>query len=163
MRRFALGMCLLVMATLFGVDAAYAQPAGQVTSKSLPESGDPTVVAELRKLDEQRLKAISDADMTAVAALLADDYIHSHAVGTIQNKTDYVANLGRNPRKSYRAPDAKVATRVYGDIAVMVGPQFNKRGEGQPSHYAVTLVWRKIGGSWKQVSAAYSPIPAPKM
>jgi hypothetical protein len=146
MRRLALGVGLLVVATLTGAGVSYAQ--------------DPT--AELKKLDALRMKGISDADMTAVGALLADDYVHVHAVGTVMNKQEYIDNLSKSPRKSYRTPDAKVSIRMYGEIAVMVGPQFNKAGDREPQQYTVTLIWRKMGGSWKQVGAAYSPIPAKK-
>ena len=147
MRKIILGVCFLLVTAVSGAGVLYAQSPN----------------AELMKLDAQRMKAISDADMTAVGALLADDYIHVHAVGTIMNKSEYIANLEKSPRKSYRAPDAKVSIRVYGDIAIMVGPQFNQMPNGgDPVEYAVTVIWHKIGGSWKQVGAAYSPIPKKK-
>ena len=93
----------------------------------LARAQDPS--SDLRKLDEQRLKAISDADMTAVGTLLADDYVHVHSSGLVQNKAEYLANLAKSPRKAYRAPNASVSIRVYGEIAVMVGPQFNRTGD----------------------------------
>ena len=90
MRKIILGVCFLVIAFLPGVGALYAQ--------------NPS--AELKKLDEQRMKGISDADMTAVGALIADDYVHVHANGQVMNKSEYLAFLEKNPRKSSRAPDA---------------------------------------------------------
>ena len=146
MRKIILGVCFLLVTAVSGTGVLYGQ--------------DPT--AELMKLDAQRMKGISDVDMPAVGALLADDYIHVHAVGAIMGKSDYMAGLVKSPRKAYRAPDAKVSVRVYGDIAIMVGPQFNESANGEVNEFAVTLIWHKVGGSWKQVGAAYSPIPKKK-
>ena len=145
MRKMIRGICFLAIVFLSSAGALHAQSA----------------VAELRKLDEQRMKAISDGDINAVAALIADDYIHVHATGEVMDKPGYLVYLQKNPRKSWRAPDAKVITHVYGDIAVMVGTQLNHSANGD-SAFTLTLVWRKVGGTWKQVDAAYTALPAPK-
>lgn len=145
MRKMIRGICFLAIVFLSGAGALHAQSA----------------VAELRKLDEQRMKAISDGDINAVSALIADDYIHVHATGEVMDKPGYLVYLQKNPRKSWRAPDANVITHVYGDIAVMVGTQLNHSANGD-SAFTLTLVWRKVGGTWKQVDAAYTALPAPK-
>jgi ketosteroid isomerase-like protein len=145
MRKIIRGICFLAVVFLSGAGALHAQ----------------NTVAQLRKLDEQRMKAISDGDIDAVSALIADDYIHVHATGEVMDKAGYLVYLQKNPRKSWRAPDAKVITHVYGDIAVMVGTQLNHSANGD-SAFTLTLVWRKMGGTWKQVDAAYTALPAPK-
>lgn len=145
MRRIILGVCILAITVLTGVRALSAE--------------DP--VSELKKADEQRMKAISDGDLTAVGALLADDYVHVHNTGEVNNKAQYLAFLQTHPRKSSRAPDANVITHVYGNIAVMVGPQINNADSDHPTAFTLTLVWRKIGGTWKQAAAQYTSLPAP--
>ena len=146
MRKIILGFCILAIAALPGAAVLRAQ----------------NPIAELKKLDEQRMKSISEADMTAVGALIADDYVHVHANGQVMNKSEYLAFLEKNPRKSYREPDAPLVIHVYGDTAIMVGTQMNKTEKGQPTPFTLTLVWHKSGGTWKQVGAAYTPVPAPK-
>ena len=146
MRKIIFGVFFLAIMALPGVGVLRAQDA----------------TAELRKLDEQRMKAISDGDMTAVGALIADDYVHVHADGSIMNKAGYLAFLEKSPRKSYRTPDAQVITHVYGDTAIMVGTQMNKTEKGEPTPFTLTLVWHKTGGTWKQVGAAYTSVPKPK-
>jgi len=146
MRKIILGVCFVIVAAMTGAGLLHAQ--------------DP--VSELKKLDEQRMRSISDADMTAVAALLSDDYVHVHANGQIMNKSEYLAFLEKNPRKSYRAPDAQLIIHVYGDTATMVGVQMNKTEKGEPTPFTLTLIWHKAGGSWKQVGAAYTPVPKPQ-
>lgn len=144
MRKTLLGVGLLAIAALAGFSALSAQNAAQ----------------ELKKADEQRMQAISDGNIAAVGALLADDYVHVHNTGEMNNKSEYLAFLQTHPRKSSRAPDAKVITHVYGDLAVMVGPQINNADTDHPTAFTLTLVWRKIGGSWKQVAAQYTSLPA---
>jgi ketosteroid isomerase-like protein len=146
MRKIIFGVCFLVIAVM--------------TSASVLHAQDP--VAELKKLDEQRLKGISDGNMAAVGALLSDDYVHVHANGQIMNKSEYLAFLAKSPRKSYRAPDANVITHVFGNVALMVGPQVNKTEKGEPTVFTLTLVWHKVGRNWIQVGAAYTPVPKPK-
>ena len=146
MRKLILGVCILAITALAGTRPAYAQ----------------NPLAELQKADEQRMKAISDGDLTAVGALLADDYVHVHNTGEVNNKSQYLAFLQTHPRKSSRAPDANVITHVYGDVAVMVGPQINNADSPNPTAFTLTIVWRKIAGAWKQVAVQYTSLPAPK-
>jgi ketosteroid isomerase-like protein len=145
MRKIILGVCILAITVLTGVRSLSAQDA----------------VSELKKLDEQRMKSIDDGDIAAVGALLADDYVHVHNTGEVNNKAQYLAFLQAHPRKSSRAQDANVITHVYGNVAVMVGPQINNADTDHPTAFTLTLVWRKIGGTWKQVAAQYTSLPAP--
>jgi ketosteroid isomerase-like protein len=145
MRKILFGVCILAVAVMTGVRTLSAQDA----------------VSELKKADEQRMKAISDGDIAAVGALLADDYVHVHNTGEVNNKAQYLTFLQTHPRKSSRAPDAKVITHVYGNVAVMVGPQINNADSDHPTAFTLTLVWRKEGGIWKQVAAQYTSLPAP--
>jgi ketosteroid isomerase-like protein len=146
MRKSILGVCILAITVLTGGRALAA----------------PDAVSELKKADEQRMKAISDGDLAAVGALLADDYVHVHNTGEVNNKEQYLAFLQTHPRKSSRAADANVITHVYGNVAVMVGPQINNADTDHPTAFTLTLVWRKIDGTWKQVAAQYTSLPAPK-
>lgn len=125
-----------------------------------PQSPNPND-AVLMKLDAQRLKAISDGDMNAVGALLANDYIHVNADGQILPRSVYFPHHLDNHRNSWRPPDAKVSIRYYGDIAIMVGPQLNDQVNRGVHEYAVTIIWHKVNGTWKEVGAAYSQVPVP--
>ena len=146
MRKIIVAVCFLLVTAMSSVSVLHA-----VTSNRND--------AELLKLDAERMKAISDNDMTAVGALLADDYVHVNANGQILSRSEYFPHHLDSHRKSYRAPDAKVTIRYYGDVAIMVGPQFNDQEGRGVQQYAVTIIWHRVGGSWKEVGAAYSPIP----
>ncbi len=65
MRKIIFGIFALAVMALPGAGVLRAQDA----------------TTELKKLDQQRMKSISDADMAAVGALISDDYVHVHANG----------------------------------------------------------------------------------
>ncbi len=94
MRKIILGVCILAITSLAGACPAYAQ----------------NPLAELQKADEQRMKAISDGDLAAVGALLADDYVHVHNTGEVNNKSQYLAFLQTHPR---RAPARRTRRRHH--------------------------------------------------
>jgi hypothetical protein len=106
--------------------------------------------AELLKLDQERCKAITESNWTRYSELMADDLVHIHATGRIENKTQVLEGMRASPRATYRG--GEITVRVYGDTAVMVGSQFNKVGTQQPTESAVTQVWVRRAGKWQQVS-----------
>lgn len=106
--------------------------------------------AELLKLDQERCKTITESDWTRYSELMADDLVHIHATGRIENKTQVLEGMRKSPRATYRGGEIRV--RVYGDTAVMVGSQFNKVGTQPPTESAVTQVWVRRAGKWQQVS-----------
>jgi hypothetical protein len=142
-------VCFLIVAAVSGISFLHAQS---------PNPND----AVLEKLDAQRMKAISDNDLGTVRALLADDYMHVNAVGQIMSLSDYFPHRLDSRRKSYRAPDAKVSIHYYGDIAIMVGHQFNDQvGKGM-EEFAVTTIWHRVGDdSWKEVHETYAAVAKP--
>lgn len=148
MHKSIVAICFLLAATASSVSVLPAQSS---------HSND----AVLMTLDAQRMKAISDGDMNGVGALLADDYVHVNANGEILSRTVYFPHHLDSHRRSYRTSDAKVSIRYYGDIAVMVGPQFNDQVGRSVQQYAVTIIWHRVNGSWKEIEAQYSPIPMP--
>ena len=89
MRKIVLGVCILAITVLAGVRSLPAQDA----------------VSELKKLDEQRMKSINDGDIAAVGALLADDYVHVHNTGEVNNKAQYLAFLQAQPEYQVHVPD----------------------------------------------------------
>lgn len=134
MRGLIVGACGIVMIALTA-PAAHAQTGTE---------------AELLKLDQERCKAITDSNWTRYSELMADDLVHIHATGRVENKAQVLEGMKNSPRATYRG--GEITVRVYGDTAVMVGSQFNKVGTQQPTESAVTQVWVRRAGNWKQVS-----------
>jgi uncharacterized protein DUF4440 len=59
-------------------------------------------VAELRALEEERCRAISEGDWTALANLLREDYSHSHSTAVVEDKATYLEFIKGRPRTTTR-------------------------------------------------------------
>jgi ketosteroid isomerase-like protein len=115
-------------------------------------SVDSTVVATLLRLEQERCRALSEKDWSALDALLSDDYTHVHTTGRVEDKPTYIQGMKARPRETSRGD---LTVRIYGDSAVMMGLQTNKtQGPDGTNlmHSQVIQVWVKQGGSWRLVA-----------
>jgi ketosteroid isomerase-like protein len=111
---------------------------------------------EVLELERARCAAISEQDWDALSALLSDDLTHTHITGVTQDKAAYLAHVQKNPRRVERR-DLKV--RIYGDVAVVTGPQVNLlESDGGTTEVAIESlqVWTRRDGTWRVVAFASS-------
>jgi Domain of unknown function (DUF4440) len=108
-------------------------------------------VAELRRLEDERCRAISEGDWDALANLLREDYSHSHSTGVVQDKATYLEFIKGRPRTTTR-PDVRV--RVYGSAAIMNGRQVNTFADASrpPVQNEVIQVWIDGDDGWKMAA-----------
>lgn len=108
--------------------------------------------AAVLDLETRRVAAMNEASPEGLLALLHDDHIHVLANGMVTDKQGAAESLRSIPRQvEMRAPKI----RIYGDFAVMTGPQVNhEQINGQPMtiELFVTRVARRVDGEWKFVS-----------
>ena len=78
--------------------------------------------AAVRALEARRLEVVNDHRIDALGDLLADDYIHIHANGLVEDRAAAIAGFDRVPREMSRGP---LDVRRHGDIAIIIGEQFN--------------------------------------
>ena len=110
--------------------------------------------AELQALEAARLAALAANDVEAVGQLMADDLVHIHATGVVQNKSQYLAQLADLPRLTQRTT---LTVRTYGEVAVLTGQVVNtiKRAQHLPAEsvsMTVTQVAYRQSGRWMFVS-----------
>lgn len=109
---------------------------------------------EVRALEYARLAALSAHDVDAVAELMAEDLVHIHATGLIEDKAMFIAHLRKQPRRTERR---SLDIRVYGEVAILTGEVVNtltRPGQAVPEDVpmAVTQVARKQAQGWRFVS-----------
>jgi hypothetical protein len=109
------------------------------------------VVAELKRLEQLRCRAISQGDWKALADLLREDYSHSHSTGVVHDKPTYLEFIKGRPRTTTR-PDVQV--RVYGSSAIMNGRQVNTFDDAgrPPVENEVIQVWIDGDGGWQMAA-----------
>jgi ketosteroid isomerase-like protein len=120
---------------------------------------------EIDQLEETWRKAILNADIPALEALLADDYIAISASGTLQTREETLARLrsGRIHFSSLELSDRKV--RFYGTTALVtsLATVSGTNPEGPVAgNFRYTRVYvRNQHGDWKIVSFEASKIREP--
>ncbi|HKP59748.1 MAG TPA: nuclear transport factor 2 family protein [Polyangiales bacterium] len=104
-------------------------------------------------LEARRCEAIGTGDLEALADVLADDYLHIFATGSLANKAQYIEVIRSGPRKPERG---KLDVRVYGSAAVITGDLDNHLGAPGDVQRIIaaycTQVAVREGGKWRFVS-----------
>lgn len=123
---------------------------------------------EVRRLDEELLKAFVRGDSAPAARLLAEDYVGFTGDGYRETKAQALANMRRDTTSAAGAtPDSlqldSVTVRVYGDAAVaQASGTLRTRSGGQPVTVGIrntdVFAWRD--GRWQIVATHLSKAAA---
>jgi phosphoserine phosphatase len=93
-----LGSCLLVNWLI--VPLAVAAD----TSNALDASAERNVDGQLQALEQRRLAALKDRDAAALQSVLADDYVHIHSTGRVDDRAAFIKGTLERPRRSENSP-----------------------------------------------------------
>lgn len=115
----------------------------------MTESDHAAVIA----LEARRCDAIAASNLSVLADVLADDYLHVLAPGQVLDKQGYIELIRSAPRTPRRG---MLRVRMYGDAAVVTGDLDNHLGAPGEEIRTVpafcTQVARKQDGQWRFVS-----------
>jgi len=162
--RFNLRLSLLggvVLASLL-VPAAPAVCALTTPPGFLPKRESRAVHKQIENLEMEWRQAQVDNNVAVIDHLLADDYVGISANGTIETKSQTIAQrkAGTIRIKALDLDDLKV--RLYGDTAVVTSTAELQGVNGQSDisgKYRYTRVYNRRLGQWKIVSFEASRIP----
>jgi ketosteroid isomerase-like protein len=124
--------------------------AGAYAQKSADTTAD-----EIRAMEQQWNEARAHADVTTLERILVDDWTVTHANGTTDTKTRYLADLKSGARTfSGGVTVSDMTVRRYGDTAVAAGSSnstvaLNGQAQGGALHF--TRVYIKRNGAWKMI------------
>jgi ketosteroid isomerase-like protein len=111
----------------------------------------------LLDLERRRCAAIEDGDVAALQLMLADDYVHVHMSGKIDDREEHLRAVERSPRKPI---PGETLVRIYGDLAVVTGHLHNHLA-GPDQVVNKTYCHRiaaKRDGQWRFVSVHLTPL-----
>jgi len=117
---------------------------------------DAAAIADVLRLDADRLKAMGAGDGVALAKILSDEVVFIHSDGRSESKADYVRNLtaGDTAYSDLKTADVN-ARQIAVDVIVLAGAQEMKKKLG-PTWSEIKLrfisVWRNEGGTWRMVA-----------
>ena len=156
---------LLLLVTAVAMLAAVGcEPAANTNTANKPANNANTnanststanVEAEVKKAMEAMAGDIAKNDADALGARLADDYYLVTPRGTLQNKTERLADMksGNTKFDSFVYEDIKV--RPFGNTAIATAT-VKAKGKAQGVDVAPqirsTVVFVKVGNEWKAVS-----------
>jgi ketosteroid isomerase-like protein len=113
-------------------------------------------VEAIRRLEDERGRALLAADWDTLDRLIAEDLVHIHANGAIEDRSSYFAGL-RNKLEFLRFERETLQVRGYGDLAVATGI-LNQTLRDKESNslfelrLATTQVWWRRAIGWQQIS-----------
>ena len=142
----------LVLLTL-----APALVAGQTTAARAGASRSQRVEEEIRRLNDEEVRALLGNDVKAMARLWSDDFVVTNPLNrfvTKQQVLDMVAS-GMLAFTSYERSIEYV--RVYESFVVVAGSETvvwagTMPNAGQTSPLRFTAVWKREGGHWREVA-----------
>ena len=113
-----------------------------------------TIRQEIEQLEKIRCDALTSGNVAALGALLADDLIHIHGSGTIDDKAAYLKGV-ENKYKFHRIERGDLTIRVYGNVVVVNGPlnqtvSVNGIDKLNQIKAVTTQTWVRGKGGWKQ-------------
>ena len=123
----------------------------------LGKAGASTPEQEIRALETQWNEARAHADVATLDRILVDDWTVTHANGTTDTKSKYLADLRSGARKfSGAVAVSDFVVRVYGDTAVASGSSdstvtLNGQSQGGKQHF--TRVYVKRDGGWVMIAS----------
>ncbi len=159
-RRRLPALAFLPVLGALALAAFAASPGGQMHRAQKHESRH-----EIDKLEAAWRNAMLKADIAAMSALLADDYMAITPYGTLQTKEETLANLrsGATHLAALTIFDRRV--RFYGTTALVTSRadvSGTNAGEDISGNYRYTRVYaRDKQGKWKIVSFEASRIRSP--
>jgi ketosteroid isomerase-like protein len=117
---------------------------------------------EIDQLEEAWRKAVLKADVAAIDALLADDYMAITPIGTLQTKEQTLASLRSGATRFVNIEFSDRKVRFYGMTALVTSRAevtgSNAEGEFSESYRYTHVYARDLHGSWKIVSFEASRI-----
>jgi ketosteroid isomerase-like protein len=116
----------------------------------------------IRELESRRFRAMIEADVVTLEALLGDSLVYTHSSATTDGKASYIAGI-KSKKWQYRQIDRPVEDlQVHGDTVVVTGQvRIDILIDGKPKimNSRYTDVWVKGAKGWQMVAWQSTPIP----
>ncbi|WP_150133054.1 nuclear transport factor 2 family protein [Acidisarcina polymorpha] len=127
----------------------------------VPKRESRAVHKQIETLEMQWRQAQIDNDITVMDHLLADDYVGISANGTIETKSQVIAQRKAGTLKITQLDLDDLKVRLYGDTAVVTSKAELQGVNGQSDisgKYRYTRVYNRRLGQWKIISFEASRI-----
>lgn len=109
---------------------------------------------EILKLEEARCEALRNGDVGTLGSLMADDLVHIHGTGHMDDRTAYLNGVA-DKFIFRRLERGELRIRIHGDTAIVNGSiaqTVSIKGTDTTNDMegVVTQTWVRRDGGWKQ-------------
>jgi hypothetical protein len=126
-------------------------------------SSPPDLHASLIAAHHDRLNAVLEGDLDALAKVVGEDMIYISSFGKAHTRADVVAALQSGTMKIERMESYDISTRIYGNIGILLYQADTKMVNGDDIVEGVTSstsVYELRDGNWLMISQHQSPVEA---
>ena len=119
------------------------------------------VQEEIKKLEEERNRAILKGDFAAIDRMTSEDYTFVTLRGEMRTKAEIVNGFKSGSFQYQSREISDLNVRVYGDAAVVTGRSIQKgteNGKDYSGDYWFTRVYARQKGRWITVALQTTPI-----
>ena len=119
------------------------------------------IVEAVLRLEDERCRAISASDWSALGALLHEDFTYGFLSGRVEDKTTYLAGIPNRPH-GHRRHDLTARVYGHGTVVVMTGGFVSTTPAGEVANVGTALqVWVKDGDAWKLAAFNSTRVASP--
>lgn len=139
--------------------AAFVAVSGRAAAAA---PGPAAAEAEVRAAEQARAQALLKADTTALARLVADDFVEISRLGSLRTKADNLRDIGSGTLKLATIRYDSTSVRVFGDVAVLRAIADNTgsfRGMPFSGRVWYTRIFVRRDGRWQAIEMQQTPIP----
>ena len=117
---------------------------------------------DIDRIEDRRYQAMMAADLTALANILADEFVYHQPTGKVATKASYIEQLKSGEVKITEARRYDVTIHVYGDRATALGMthlDLELKGERRQVELRYLNVWLLRDGRWQLVARQSAFVP----
>ena len=146
-----LAAAMLVPGACFGQGAARSFAFGD-TAK------DKSMEQQILKMTEEVLAAEVREDSAAMERFFTENYTHTHSVGRVESKAQFIAAFKPGTHKYVSADISQTQVRFFGTSAIISGSERIGVADGD-HHYVFSAFWVQEQGKWRMAAWITSPDP----
>ena len=113
-------------------------------------------------LDQKRMHAMAQKDITTLNALLSDDLVYTHSTARLDTKQSLIRAMESGATVYTAVEPSDVQAQDLGDAVVLTGvARISVMARGNPNSFSVrfTDVYANKGGQWQMVTWQSTRLP----
>jgi ketosteroid isomerase-like protein len=113
---------------------------------------------QIARMTEEVVAAEVREDIAALDRFFTENYTHTHAVGKVESKAEFIGAFRPGTHKYKSADISQIQVRFFGTSAIVSGHERIGVVDGD-HHYLFSAFWIQEQGKWRMAAWVASPDP----